>query len=190
MSLFVEESPTAAQVLDLDNLSGMKSETIKGDSLAWKRFPQYLIRMALENRFFFDYIKYETMRAEIDHSTAGLKWVMWEGKPQHPNLKRLGSISGYMEECVNLGSQRRGFLKEESSVPKHEENIWAMDVDNVFISGRMTKDNIDSLSDVVDSKPDSSIDRRISFPGVSIVHVRAQDAERIFLEEHKSRNTL
>ena len=39
LSHFVEESPTAAQVLDLDNLSGMKSETIKGDSLAWKRFP-------------------------------------------------------------------------------------------------------------------------------------------------------
>ena len=101
--------------------------------------------MVLENRFFFDYIKYETMRAEIDHSTSGQKWVMWEGKPKHENLIRLGSISGYLEECVNLGSIRRGFLKEESPVPKHEDNVWAMDVENVFISGRMTKDNIESL---------------------------------------------
>jgi hypothetical protein len=39
LTALIEESPTAAQVLDLDNLSGMKSETVKGDSMAWKRFP-------------------------------------------------------------------------------------------------------------------------------------------------------
>ena len=39
----MEESPTAAQVLDLDNMSGMKSETIKGDILAWKKLPKFLM---------------------------------------------------------------------------------------------------------------------------------------------------
>lgn len=66
----VEESPTAAQVLDLDNESGLKSETIKGDSLAWKKMPLYLIRLSLENPFLFDYVKYEVQRAEIDYSAS------------------------------------------------------------------------------------------------------------------------
>ena len=83
LTALIEESPTAAQVLDLDNLSGMKSETVKGDSMAWKRFPQILIKLSLENRFIFDYIKYETMRAEIDYAQIGYKWVMWEGRPKH-----------------------------------------------------------------------------------------------------------
>ena len=129
--------------------------------------------LAMENRFLFDYIKYETMRAEIDSSTAGMKWVMWEGKPQHENLKRLGAISGYIEECVNQGSLRRGCPKEESSVPKHEDNHWALDAENVFIAGRMTKDNVESLIEAVEAKSESNIDKRISFPGVSIVHLRA-----------------
>lgn len=43
LTLYVEESPTAAQVLDLDALSGMKSETIRGDSLAWKRLHLYML---------------------------------------------------------------------------------------------------------------------------------------------------
>jgi hypothetical protein len=68
LTALIEESPTAAQVLDLDNLSGMKSETVKGDSMAWKRFPSILVKLSLENKFVFDYIKYETMRAEIDYS--------------------------------------------------------------------------------------------------------------------------
>jgi hypothetical protein len=35
----MDESPTAAQVLDLDNISGMRSETIKGDILSWRKLP-------------------------------------------------------------------------------------------------------------------------------------------------------
>ena len=129
-----------------------------------------MLRLLLENRFFFDYIKYETMRAEIDYVNKSMRWVMWEGKPQHENLKRLGSISGYLEEAVNQGSKRRGFLKEESTIPKHEENSWALDAENVFISGRMTKDNVDTLEELTEAKPHQKVDKRISFPGVSIVH--------------------
>ena len=70
LQTYIEESPTAAQVLDLDNELGMKSETIKGDILAWKRLPFFLIKLSLENPFLFDYIKYETMRAEVDDTLA------------------------------------------------------------------------------------------------------------------------
>ena len=82
-----------------------------------------------------------------------MRWVMWENKSQHENLKKLGSISGYLEECVSQGSKRRGYLKDESSIPKHEDNQWALDAENVFISGRMTKDNVDTLIEVAEAKP-------------------------------------
>jgi len=67
LTTYMEESPTAAQVLDLDNVSGMKSDTIKGDILAWKKLPKFLIKLSIENPFLFDFLKYETMRAEIDY---------------------------------------------------------------------------------------------------------------------------
>lgn len=65
----MEESPTAAQVLDLDHENGMRSETIKGDILAWKKFPMYMVKLALENPFLYDFIKYETLRVEVDDKT-------------------------------------------------------------------------------------------------------------------------
>ena len=81
LTTYMEESPTAAQVLDLDNMSGMKSDTIKGDILAWKKLPKFMIKLAIENPYLFDFIKYETMRAEIDHdTTSSTAWVLWENK--------------------------------------------------------------------------------------------------------------
>jgi len=47
LTTYIEESPTAAMVLDLDNLSGMRSETVKGDSLAWKKTHLYLLKMCI-----------------------------------------------------------------------------------------------------------------------------------------------
>ena len=82
----------------------MKSETVKGDSLAWKRFPTVLVKLSLEHRFLFDYIKYETLRAEIDYNSSGYKWVMWENKPKHKDLTKLGCYAGFMQECIKLGS--------------------------------------------------------------------------------------
>jgi hypothetical protein len=66
LTTYLEESPTAAEILDLDNLSGLRSETVKGDPLAWKKLPLILLRTCLENPFLMDFVKYETMRAEID----------------------------------------------------------------------------------------------------------------------------
>jgi hypothetical protein len=80
----------------------MKSDTIKGDILAWKKLPKFMIKLALENPYLFDFIKYETMRAEIDHdTTSSTAWVLWENKLQMPDLKKLGILSGMMSECVN-----------------------------------------------------------------------------------------
>ena len=84
----MEESPTAAQVLDLDNPQSMKSDTIKGDVQAWKKLPKFLIKLSVENPFLFDFIKYETLRAEIDyHTSSSTAWVLWENKVRMPNLK-------------------------------------------------------------------------------------------------------
>jgi len=44
----------------------MRTETIKGDIFAWRKLPLFLIKLSIENRYLFDFIKYETMRAEID----------------------------------------------------------------------------------------------------------------------------
>ena len=102
MQTYVEESPTAAQVLDLDNDLGMKSETIKGDYLAWKRLPFFLLKLSLENPFLYDYIKYETMRAEVDDKLANqFAYVIWEGKMEAPNLRKIGCLGGMITECIN-----------------------------------------------------------------------------------------
>jgi len=102
----------------------MKSETIKGDHLAWKRLPQYLVRLSLEYPYIFDFVKYETLRAEIDYKTfKEYAWVLWEGKMQMPELRNLGCLSGIMSECISLGTYRKGMaIKEGQSQPQFEEN--------------------------------------------------------------------
>lgn len=102
MKTFLEESPTAAQILDLDNLSGMRSETVKGDPQAWKRLHLYLLKLFLQNRMLFDYVKFEVLRAELDaDADTKNRWVLWEQKTNHADLSKLGCISGLMEEAVN-----------------------------------------------------------------------------------------
>jgi hypothetical protein len=44
----------------------MRTETIKGDIFAWRKLALFLIKLSIENRYLFDFIKYETMRAEVD----------------------------------------------------------------------------------------------------------------------------
>lgn len=102
LQTYIEDSPTAAQVLDLDNELGMKSETIKGDILAWKRLPFFLLKLSLENPFLFDYIKYETMRAEVDAKLANqYAHVIWENKMEAPGLRKIGCLGGMITEAIN-----------------------------------------------------------------------------------------
>ena len=59
----------------------MRSDTIQGDTLGWKKLPQFLLKVCLENPFLFDFVKYEVMRAEIDFKAMkDFAWVLWEGK--------------------------------------------------------------------------------------------------------------
>jgi len=91
----------------------MKSDATKGDQLPWKRLPFILLRLCLENRFLFDFIKYETMRAEIhDQLANSYAYVLWDNKLQPPNLKRIGCLGGIIAECVREGSSRRGLAKD------------------------------------------------------------------------------
>lgn len=127
MKTFLEESPTAAQILDLDNLSGMRSETIKGDPIAWKRLHLYLLKLTLQNRILFDYVKFEVLRTELDsNADSKNKWVLWEQKSNHADLVKLGCICGILDEAVNLGSIRRGAKKREDQLdPEYEPNYWS-----------------------------------------------------------------
>ena len=154
LTTYMDESPTAAQVLDLDNLSGMRSETIKGDVLAWKKLPKFLIKLSLENPYLFDFIKYEVMRAELDNiAQKQYAYVLWENKSFVPDLRRVGLISGMMSECVSKGSVKRGLeKKEDSTVPAYEENIWAITPKLVFMTGRITQDNLESLVEMAERK--------------------------------------
>lgn len=76
-----------------------------------------------------------------------------------------------MAECVRIGSQQRGMLKEESALPRFETNEWALTPDNVFISSRMNKDNLEALVEM--SERTDKNQNKICLPGVSIVHFRA-----------------
>lgn len=87
----------------------MRTETIKGDIFAWRKLPLFIIKLSLENRYLFDFIKYETMRAEIDATILEqYQWILWEGKNTPPNIRKLGCLSGMIAECVNKGSLRLG----------------------------------------------------------------------------------
>lgn len=147
----------------------MKSETIKGDILAWRKLPKFLIKLSLENPFLFDFIKYEVMRAEIDHLTQKqYAYVLWENKTVMPDIRKLGILSGMMSECVNMGSVKRGMAKKEGqSQPCYEENQWVIAPKIAFMTGRLTTDNLDSLIEMADKKVK---DNTIMFPGLSVVH--------------------
>lgn len=89
LSRYLEEAPTASQVLDFDRASGMRSDTIKGDLLAWKKLPLYLVKMCVANRYLFDYVKFETMRQEIDAVILKQhRWVLYENKDMPADILR------------------------------------------------------------------------------------------------------
>jgi hypothetical protein len=180
LTAFMDESPTAAQVLDLDNMSGMRSETIKGDILAWRKLPKFLIKLSLENPFLFDFLKYEVMRAEIDYTTKrAYAYVLWENKAVMPDIRKLGIISGMVSECVSMGSIKRGLPKKEGQMsPAYEENVWAILPKLVFMTGRITYDNLETLTQMAENK--TAAGRNVMFPGVSLVHLNEAESCQIF----------
>ena len=58
----------------------------------------------------------------------------------------------------------------------------------VFVSGRLTKEDIDCLEEMADDG--SYADSRVNFPGVTLAYLKEDDSHKLFLEEHKSRNML
>ena len=81
-----------------------------------------------------------------------------------------------MAEAVHQGSLRRGLKKRESHLePEYETNYWCTSPKEVFISGRISKDNLDALEEMADYG-NSKIDRRILFPGVTLAYRKEHDA--------------
>jgi len=130
------------------------------------------------------------MRAEIDFKVnKEYSWVLWEGKTQVPELKKLGCLSGLMVECVNQGSQRRGLPKmSRRQLPTFCENELAVSPGYVFLSGFISQENLTVLTDMASSNLKK--DRCILFPGVVVVHQSESDAFKHFRKEHKSRSLL
>ena len=76
-----------------------------------------MLKLSIENPFLFDFIKYETMRAEIDyHTSSSTAWVLWENKVKMPDLKKIGLLNGYMSECVNQMQIKKGVQKKEGQL--------------------------------------------------------------------------
>ena len=139
----------------------------------------------------FDYIKFEVLRAELDaDADTKNRWVLWEQKTNHADLSKLGCISGLMEEAVNQGSLRRGCkIRDEFGDKEYEPNYWSCSPQVVFVSGRISKENLDALEEMADFG-NNQVDRRILLPGVTLAYLKEADAFEFFKEEHKSRNTL
>lgn len=103
-----------------------------------------------------------------------------------PNLRKVGCLGGMITECVNHGSSRRGLLLN-SQAGTHEENDWAISPDEVYLTGRVSQENLDSLIELSGS---SKTDKCIVLPGVTIVYLNEDDAFQKFSEEHRSRQKL
>jgi len=116
----------------------MRSETIKGELNAWRKFHIYLVVLSFEHPFLFDYVKFEIMRAEIDNnSLRDNTWVLWDNKFRPPELRKVGCLSGLLYECVHLGSLRSGC--EKSSDPNartHQENRFSISPSMIYMAGR------------------------------------------------------
>lgn len=78
-------------------------------------------------------------------------------------------------------------MSRDSSQGTHEENDWAVSPAEVYMSGRLSKENLDSLVEMAGFSGNSSC---VLFPGVSIVYLSEEDAFHKFEEEHKSRTKL
>lgn len=80
----------------------MRSETIRGELNAWRKLPTYLVYLSLENPFLFDFVKYEILRAEIDHlASRSSSYILWDNKMRPPEIRKIGCMSGLMYECVH-----------------------------------------------------------------------------------------
>ena len=104
---------SAAQALDLDRLEGMRSETVIGACRdTWQVLPQTLTRLVVENEFIFQYLKYETLRAEVNYGIRKKQsQILWDDKFQAPEVQKLGVLAGIVSEVVSLGSTKRGLSK-------------------------------------------------------------------------------
>ena len=143
------------------------------------------MKLSLENRYLWDYMKFETLRQEVDASIGvANRWVLWDNKEIPQNILRaIGCLAGLTAECINRGSLRVGLPIEDGEHPTHEDNDWSVTAEQVYLSGRLSQENLQSLIDMKESDSRG----KILFPGISVCHLNEKDAFNIFSEEHRSR---
>ena len=128
-------------------------------------------------------MKFEAVRQEIDGTIARqMRWVLWENKETSKEvLNRIGSFAGLCYECINRGSVRQGLPILDGEHDQHEENDWALTAGEIFLSGLLSQDNLQSL---IDLKEDEKGQSKIQFPGTTLAHLNERDAFDVFSEEH------
>ena len=57
-------------------------------------------------------------------------------------LRNIGLLAGLTSECVHRGSQRVGLEIEEGDHAAHEEKDWSIEADEIFLSGRLSEENL------------------------------------------------
>lgn len=56
----------------------------------------------ISNEFIFDYLKYETLRAELNYGVSKEKsQMLWDEQFQVPNMAKIGVISMLLSEVVH-----------------------------------------------------------------------------------------
>lgn len=64
-------------------------------------------------------------------------------------------------------------MSRDSQQGTHEENDWAISPEEVYMTGMLSTENLDSLKEMAGAKGDANC---VLFPGVSIVYLSEEDA--------------
>ena len=79
------------------------------------------------------------------------RWVLYENKDMPADiLRNIGQLAGLAFECVRRGSERVGLPVDEGNpdAATHEDNPWSLAAEHIYLAGRLSQDNLQSLIDM------------------------------------------
>ena len=148
-----------------------------------------MLKLVMKHPFIFDYMKYETLRAEINYGVRRKKsQILWDDKFQIPEIYKLGALSGVLCELVNLGSIKRGLPRDANGKPTgHEENEWCLQPEFVYLPGRFTDDDVDLMKGMCEKQQTPVSRSSFIIPGISVVYLDELEAMNHFREEYNGK---
>ena len=147
------------------------------------------MKLCVENRYLWDFLKFETLRQELDANISNQhRWVLYDNKEVPQEIARnMGLLAGLTSECVNQGTKREGLEVEEGEHESHEDKDWSIEADQIYMSGRLSEENLQSI---IDMKQDENVTNALLFPGMSVAYLQEKDAFNVFSDEYRSRQNL